>query len=34
MGYTITNYSKKQAEKYDVVIKPSKNGKWADRILW
>jgi len=24
MGYTITNYSKKQAEKYDVIIKPSK----------
>lgn len=24
MGYIITNYSKKQAEKYDVIIKPSK----------
>jgi hypothetical protein len=24
MGYTITDYSKQQAEKYDVVIKPSK----------
>jgi hypothetical protein len=24
MGYTITNYSKKQAEKYDVVIQRSK----------
>jgi len=24
MVYTITDYSKKQAEKYDVIIKPSK----------